>query len=520
MTAVLRLILTTAACWGLWRLWRAIDATDRRAAMIVGVGLLIRLVAGQTLFWISWFKLPFARSLQLGSGLWFYAIDGQWYLAYADKILGQGPATVFTIDATYPSRVFVQVLTLAVAAFGHVASVALLVNALAFVATCLVVVRLADPRGPARLPCLVALGALSLGPGAILWSLQPLKDTVLTIFAVGMVGACRLWQTAWRNRAATTARWQVGASAVAMLAMMYAVSGIRWYFGAILWGACGVFLGLTAIGARRRWTASAAAAALFLLLGQSFLTGGGDDISPWVRRQLEFRTALRGSRSIPILFVLSETRRGFENTPGATHITSGPLSEPPPGSAAPVPMTSATGPAAARPPAAATAPAVTPATATPHGLPPSSASESDGLPRATAAPPAANPPQQTARQVATGLAALVLPVTIGSLFGILHVGGGRNLWAFVEVDTVALDCVMMFAIWYCGRHLSRYRRVTPLFVMVVIVLVATAMPMAYTVTNFGTMFRLRGMLYTLAAVLPLTLGAATTPAPPLPDRDA
>jgi len=124
------------------------------------------------------------------------------------------------------------------------------------------------------------------------------------------------------------------------------------------------------------------------------------------------------------------------------------------------------------------------------------------------------------RQVATGIAALVLPVTIGSLFGILHVGGGRNLWAFVEVDTIALDCVLIFAIWYCGRYLSRYRRATPLFVMVLIVLVATAVPMAYTVTNFGTMFRLRGMLYTLAAVLPLTLAGVTTPAPPLPDRDA
>jgi len=132
MTAILRLILTSAACFGLWRLWRAIDTIDRRAAMIAGVGLLIRLVAGQTLFWISWLKLPFARSLQLGSGLWFYAIDGQWYLQYADKILGQGPATVLTIDATYPSRVFVQVLTIAVAAFGHVASVALLLNAFAF----------------------------------------------------------------------------------------------------------------------------------------------------------------------------------------------------------------------------------------------------------------------------------------------------------------------------------------------------------------------------------------------------
>jgi hypothetical protein len=40
-----------------------------------------------------------------------------------------------------------------------------------------------------------------------------------------------------------------------------------------------------------------------------------------------------------------------------------------------------------------------------------------------------------------------------------------------------------------------------------IVLAATALPMAYTVTNFGTLFRLREMIYVLAAVLPLTLAS-------------
>jgi len=30
-------------------------------------------------------------------------------------------------------------------------------------------------------------------------------------------------------------------------------------------------------------------------------------------------------------------------------------------------------------------------------------------------------------------------------------------------------------------------------------------PMIYTVTNFGTLFRLRQMLYVIAAILPVTL---------------
>jgi hypothetical protein len=46
---------------------------------------------------------------------------------------------------------------------------------------------------------------------------------------------------------------------------------------------------------------------------------------------------------------------------------------------------------------------------------------------------------------------------------------------------------------------------TPLFVMLVLVLGITGGLMIYTVNNFGTLFRLRQMLYVLAAVIPVTL---------------
>ena len=106
------------------------------------------------------------------------------------------------------------------------------------------------------------------------------------------------------------------------------------------------------------------------------------------------------------------------------------------------------------------------------------------------------------RIVATALVTFV-PRTIVELFGLAHVGGGRGLWLFVEGDTLAFDAVLIFAIVYGIR--SR-RRITPLSIMLLLLFVLTAIPVIYVVNNFGTLFRLREMLYLMAAFLPLTLG--------------
>src|ERR1041385_1146655 len=54
-----------------------------RASLIIAAGFLLRAFAGQALFWISYLRLPIARPLQLGDGLWFFAVDGAFYVQYA-----------------------------------------------------------------------------------------------------------------------------------------------------------------------------------------------------------------------------------------------------------------------------------------------------------------------------------------------------------------------------------------------------------------------------------------------------
>ncbi len=101
---------------------------------------------------------------------------------------------------------------------------------------------------------------------------------------------------------------------------------------------------------------------------------------------------------------------------------------------------------------------------------------------------------------------MFLPRILAESLGLIRVGGGRGLWFFAEIDTIVFDLVLLYAIVYCARSLRSGRaRVTATFVLCVLLFVMTAGPMIYTVNNFGTLFRLRLMVYFLAAILPITL---------------
>ena len=104
----------------------------------------------------------------------------------------------------------------------------------------------------------------------------------------------------------------------------------------------------------------------------------------------------------------------------------------------------------------------------------------------------------------SGIAAAFLPRMVGQALGLVSIGGGRGLWIFAELDTIAFDAVLLFTIVYIARTRPR---LTPLFVLVLLVFLGNGGPMIYTVTNFGTLFRLREMLYFLAVLAPLTLGS-------------
>jgi len=75
--------------------------------------------------------------------------------------------------------------------------------------------------------------------------------------------------------------------------------------------------------------------------------------------------------------------------------------------------------------------------------------------------------------------------------------------------------VIFLAIFWCLRG-----RQTPLSVLLALLFAITAGTMAYTVTNFGTLFRLRQMVYVIAAIAPLTVRRRREPAPDESRRNA
>ncbi|HET8774901.1 MAG TPA: hypothetical protein VFP80_13960, partial [Thermoanaerobaculia bacterium] len=521
------------------------------------------------------------------------------------------PAAILLDGRLYPSQFFVQVLSVCVGAFGAVASVAILLNCAAYLLTCSLIERIARPRNN------VVLAAIACSPASILFSLQPLKDTLFTLLIVAMIAAFRRWEESWR---AGSAGARFAGYALAMFAVIFALAGIRWYVAVIAWGAAGIFFVLTALQAPRKGWAFASSALLLVLLAQSIRLGA-HDLQPAYARLLNPMTVLQW-RPAATQEHLVTVRKGFESTPGATTVAEGralaPADEapaaPPPGTpasttiaeggpmarpepapsvpASPPPSTPETTTAAesvalAQPDAAPSLPASpppnTPETATvtesvavtqPDAAParPVSppettttvtesvavaqpdtalsvpASPPPGAPATMtvaegvkpASPPPSAPPTTTvaeesapaqpeiapvgpisakprsrplpgwASRIVTGFAAMFLPRFLGESLGLIRVGGGRGLWLFAEVDTLLFDFVLLYAIVSCARSLWRGRaKLTATFVFCLLVFAMTAGPMLYTVNNFGTLFRLRLMVFATAVVLPVTLRYVT-----------
>lgn len=455
--AIVHSLLAAGACAALWWLWRRwFGGAELRVRQIVALGFLARAFAGQILFWISFLRLPVARSMHFGSGYWFFALDGAAYVGYANELLARGAAAFNIVHGSYPSRAFVQILAVFIALFGSVASVALLLNLLAYLATCTFLARM-QPRAGGAL--LFALAVVAFEPAMLLWSLQPLKDTVFTCVVAALIFLLFRWGERPRL-------W----IAAALWVLFFALATLRWYFALILWGALPLFFLSIALRVRRIWT-FAAGIALFIVVSQAIRLGGATDVSPYLRPLLDPREAISGTRKPQVTVALDAARSGFEHTPGRTTFTPGPAlgASASPRPSAPIPR-----------------------------------------PRKHAPPPPSTASQRVAR-VVSGSAAALLPRTIGQRLGLFEVGGGRGLWLFAEADTLVFDAILVAAFVYCVRA---RRRVTALFAFVLLVFLATGGPLVYTVNNLGTLLRLREMLCFTAALLPLTLALATPASEP------
>jgi hypothetical protein len=143
---------------------------------VLAFGILIRLWAGLALYVISFWNLPILRSLQLGDGFWFLALDARWYFVSAAQAAGGAP-----IPPGSPSPSFVEALAWWLWVAGIVPVTVVLFNLALYVLSCVMVIGVVRPMDRcSRRAALIVVAALSFSPVLILLSSQPLKDAFST----------------------------------------------------------------------------------------------------------------------------------------------------------------------------------------------------------------------------------------------------------------------------------------------------------------------------------------------------
>jgi len=603
--AILQILLVLAAGVALFLLWRAATPSQPWLRLVVAAGFLARALIGQALFWISWARLPIARGLQLGDGIWFFAEDAFLYVPAAASAAGKGVWAIVMIPRVEPSVMYIQALSAAMLLFGRAASVALLLNLFCYLGMVALLLRWGRNEPSAQTAVAVAIAGISLSPAVMLWSLQPLKDTFFQFLFVAFVFACAAWQQAWVTRGPARTRIAIG---LLLPVLLYAIAGIRWYFAFAVLIATSIFLLLVVFRTSERRLGAFGAVVMVFLLSRALYLGAEPYLPPAIAEALRPSTAVAAVVKLPTYLVrdVESARTSFDRAGGRTSIQSGARPAPPPALPAPANPEAAAARAVLDAHVAAwnrgdfdaflAAYANSPdvmlaqgetvirghaeiagvlrqsfplqpeargtltlsdlsialtgqdqATATGywhltrssgpalHGsvnwvlrrfpdegwkvirttVPPMQMVRA--IPSVATAPSpspsaAPRPPSRTMRLI-TNAAVIVLPRSVGERLGLFHIGGGRGMFWFTELDTLVFDLALLCAIAALSLRFRPSLR-DPLAWLVVLLTLLVGVPLVYTVSNFGTLFRLREMIYVgllLAPVAAAAAGGTSTP---------
>lgn len=463
-------VLLLAAGGLLWFLWRRASRRSPEIRAALTTGFLIRALLGVALFFISWLELPVARSLQQPGGLWFYAMDAARYMGEAAVAASGGFHGIVALQRLPPSAFFVQILAVAIRLLGDVASIALLLNALAYLGACAAVVATAQRIGASQRATALVIAAISLSPSLILWSTQPLKDTLLTMLLVCVFMAGLAWQQVWIDRGVARKPALAIVAAAAFWLALWSIGGIRWYLALVLWLFTPI-LALVLIRARGRRAIAAIATLAFVIVMFSSIVVGAQWLIPhhlYVASHTVTANPATWSELPRALFDdFAATKRAFDAAPGGTDIRN------------PAPSTPRLERrrhiAARRTPNIVTLGATT-------GAEPS-----------------------TVRVASAAFGVMVVPPTLARALGIFDAGGGRGLWLFADADTIAFDAVIVIAIVSLAGMRRRGESATPMLWYALAIGFTFFFLLPYSVSNYGSLFRYRSVVYVSFAVIPLVL---------------
>ena len=248
---------------GLWGLARAFDRRPL-AALTLGT-FALRCLVGEGLYFLSALHAPVFRSLQLPGGFWSFGSDAVHFDAAGRQVAAQLGSEGLRAVAGHG---FNEVLGALYFVFGANPSTMLVFNAACAAACVPLAWAIADHAGMPRPACLAAAALVGLWPSSFAWSGQVLKDPLewLGSFACLAGGALLLSKRGGRTLALGGVGCLLAGGLITALLRGYALVG----FGLGLVLALALFVIRNRASASRPALASAGILALLLAGGAAF----------------------------------------------------------------------------------------------------------------------------------------------------------------------------------------------------------------------------------------------------------
>jgi hypothetical protein len=443
--------------------YRWMRAQSALAAGLLAIGIIGRAAIGLTLFWISYLDLALLNGLHSGDGFWRVASDAGTYYHAASIGYLQG---LSAIPSNTPSPAYAALLAGWMRLVGLSPASGFFLNLACYVAFCGLIVRTCSPirDRPQKLACAACLAPFSVAPALLVHGSQPLKDEAF-VFLIGAVAVCVLSLLAVpESPAPQSERRTTFAALIGLGAAAYAMSGMRLYFVEMIWLCLGAASVLHVWFARKSHPGRAVAIGL-VTLGTAAIGPG----AVWIE-------ASRAATTRPAPFERSADTRPSGSPDATAPSLQGRRSG-----------LSSTGLTWASPLAQVRA-------------------ARDGFQRAVGesnfAPESATDDPLIGSTM-VGMAILFVPIPVIRWLGLAEIEGGRGLLFVTDIDTLLLD----LSIAACGTLLVVRRKwIHPHIPYVCFTLglaLITTLLLAFVVTNFGTLFRLRLMMAVPFWMLPL-----------------
>jgi len=484
-------LIVMGLVWACRFVWRR----SRLAGLMLAAGLAIRAGVGASFLSISYFGWPVLTSLQMGNGFWTLASDAQEYYRLGGLVAQEWQITI-TRGYTLPLGLWMRATGV------NPASPVLFALVMYALAVVILVAAFGRNRTRAAEQALhLGIAALSFSPMLVYAAVFGLKDVFFTTLVV-IIAVAYLTVLVGAGWTRTTRTTNLLAAAIGIVAVSL-IAGTRAYFAILLWAAIGAtYAGCFIVGIPSRRRALAQAVVVLPVLAVAIWFGAEGNYPRFASNLIAAVPEAVVEQKTPIasggLKELDRRREAIDRYGGNSMLSR-------PAETARVEGSRRT------------------KTADPEVSRTETAVAEPNRPAQKAA--AAALPAETHRAsrlegIALGLGALLLPsVVLAKVAGIdLHISTTAQVIA--DADTLVFDLMAAMILWVV--IVNRREISWPALMFGLVLALVVALPLAYVMTNFGTLIRLRLLVAAPIWVLTLALapGLAASRAPgqaPRPD---